>query len=100
LAPPGLGLGIDRGERFEEILQEDEVSLASGDVFVFFTDGLSEAMNREAELFGEKRLRDLIENGAALGSEELKERILSEIHAFVGGEAQHDDMTMVILKVV
>jgi sigma-B regulation protein RsbU (phosphoserine phosphatase) len=100
LTPQGLGLGIDRGDRFGKILEEAQVALAPGDSFLFFTDGLSEAMNTKAELFGEQRLRDILEQSDALGSEELKERILGEIRSFVGEAAQHDDMTMVILKVV
>ena len=102
LTPAGLGLGMDRGERFEEILEEAEVPLEGGDVFLFFTDGLSEAMNGRAELFGERRLRDVLEQVIATESDEveLKDRILEEIRRFVGDAAQHDDMTMVILKVV
>ena len=102
LTPAGLGLGMDRGERFEEILEEAEVPLAGGDVFLFFTDGLSEAMNGRAELFGERRLRDVLEHVIETESDEveLKDRILDEIRNFVGDAAQHDDMTMVILKVV
>jgi serine phosphatase RsbU (regulator of sigma subunit) len=102
LTPAGLGLGMDRGERFEEILQEAEVPLAAGDVFVLFTDGLSEAMNGRAELFGERRLRDVLERATFAGTDEveLKDRILEEIRRFVGDAAQHDDMTLVILKVL
>jgi phosphoserine phosphatase RsbU/P len=102
LTPAGLGLGMDRGERFEEILEEAEVRLESGDVFLFFTDGVSEAMNGRAELFGERRLRDVLEKVIETESDEveLKDRILEEIRRFVGDAAQHDDMTMVILKVV
>ena len=100
LAPPGLGLGLDRGERFEKILEEDEVPLEPGDFFLFFTDGLSEAMNPGAELFGEGRLRRILEGGGGLSSEELKERILGEVRAFVGEADPHDDMTLVVLKVV
>lgn len=100
LTPQGLGLGIDRGDRFEKILEEAQVPLAPGDLFLLFTDGLSEAMNTKAELFGEARLREILEQGEALSSDELKERILDEIRRFVGEAAQHDDMTMVILKVV
>jgi len=100
LTPAGLGLGIDRGERFEQILEEAEVPLASGDLFLFFTDGLSEAMNTRSELFGEGRLRTILEESRALSGEELKDRILAEIRAFVGGAAQHDDMTLVVLKVI
>jgi serine phosphatase RsbU (regulator of sigma subunit) len=100
LTPQGLGLGIDRGQRFDQILEEAQLPLAPGDLFLFFTDGLSEAMNVNAELFGEQRLRAILEQGEALGSEELKERILAEIRSFVGEAAQHDDMTLVILKVI
>jgi serine phosphatase RsbU (regulator of sigma subunit) len=100
LAPAGLGLGLDAGPRFEQILEEDEVALEPGDFFLFFTDGLSEAMNPGAELFGEGRLRRILEEGQALGSEELKERILEEVRHFVGEADPHDDMTLVVLKVV
>ncbi len=100
LTPAGLGLGIDPGERFDKILEEAELPLVSGDIFLFFTDGLSEAMNTRAELFGEKRLRRILEEGEGLGSDELKALILEEIRRFVGEADQHDDMTLVILKVV
>jgi serine phosphatase RsbU (regulator of sigma subunit) len=100
LAPPGLGLGLDPGARFDRILEEAEVPLVPGDFFLFFTDGLSEAMNAGAELFGETRLRRILEGAAELGSDELKDRILGEVQQFVGGAAPHDDMTMVVLKVV
>jgi serine phosphatase RsbU (regulator of sigma subunit) len=100
LAPPGLGLGLDAGSRFDRILEEAEVPLAPGDFFLFFTDGLSEAMNEGAELFGEGRLRRILEEAGHLGSDELKDRILAEVRRFVGNAAPHDDMTMVVLKVV
>jgi len=99
LVPQGLGLGIDRGERFEEILEEAVTPLRKGDIFLFFTDGLSEAMNGRSELFGESRLRDIVEAVEGLTSEEIKERILAEIRNFVGEAAPHDDMTLVVLKV-
>jgi len=99
LSAPGLGLGLDPGPRFDKLLLEDEVALAPGDVFVFFTDGVSEALSPESELFGEPRLMRVIEDGAALETEELKQRILEAIRAFAGGVALHDDMTLVVLKV-
>jgi serine phosphatase RsbU (regulator of sigma subunit) len=100
LTPPGLGLGLDRGEGFEQVLREEEVPLAPGDFFLFFTDGLSEAMNERSELFGESRLRRILEDGEGLSSEQIRERILGEVERFVGDAAPHDDLTMVVLKVV
>ena len=78
----------------------EKPALEPGDFFLLFTDGLSEAMNPGAELFGEGRLRRILEEGRALGSEELKERILEEVRHFVGEADPHDDMTLVVLKVV
>jgi sigma-B regulation protein RsbU (phosphoserine phosphatase) len=104
LSPAGLGLGMDPGARFEQILEEAVLPLRSGDVFLFFTDGLTEAMNERAELFGESRLRELMESVGGPGDgapvAELKERILAEIRGFVGSAAPQDDLTLVILKVV
>jgi sigma-B regulation protein RsbU (phosphoserine phosphatase) len=99
LAPEGLGLALDRGSRFEEILTEESVVLESGDLFLFFTDGLSEAMNPRADLFGESRLREILERNSGLSPEDLRERIIDEIFAFAEGEDQHDDMTMVLVRV-
>ncbi len=100
LAPDGmvLGLRIDNGERFDALLQEETLDLAPGDVLVFFTDGISEAMNVDSDCFGEPRLCQLVEEHGHLPFEELRERILREIDAFVGGAPQHDDMTMILVK--
>jgi sigma-B regulation protein RsbU (phosphoserine phosphatase) len=99
LAPEGLGLALDRTGRFEKILAEDSVGLVSGEIFLFFTDGLSEAMNPSSELFGETRLREVLELHAELPMEELREKIIDEIFTFAEGEDQHDDMTMVLVKI-
>jgi sigma-B regulation protein RsbU (phosphoserine phosphatase) len=60
---------------------------------------MSEAMSPSDECFGEARLGELIQEHGHLPSEELRERILREIRAFVGDASQHDDMTMLLLKV-
>ena len=101
LAPDGLvlGLKIDQGEMFSRLLQEETIPLHEGDLYLFFTDGISEAMNAHDDCFGEGRLGLLLETHANLRSDELRERILREIAAFVGGAPQHDDMTMILLKV-
>jgi sigma-B regulation protein RsbU (phosphoserine phosphatase) len=101
LAPDGLvlGLKIDSGEMFERLLQEESLPLRSGDLYLFFTDGISEAMNEQDDCFGESRLGQLVESHSHLPSDELRERVLREINAFVGDAPQHDDMTMILLKV-
>jgi sigma-B regulation protein RsbU (phosphoserine phosphatase) len=66
---------------------------------VFYTDGISEAMNPQSDLFGDARLGGLVEEHGHLETGELRERILREIEAFVDGADQHDDMTMILIKV-
>ena len=56
-------------------------------------------MNPGDECFGEERLGELIDEHGHLPFEELRERILREIRLFVGTASQHDDMTMLLLKV-
>jgi len=101
LAPDGLvlGLKIDNGEMFEKLLEEETIPLEPGDLYLFFTDGISEAMNAHDDCFGETRLGQLAESHAHLPSDQLRERVLREIAAFVGDAPQHDDMTMILLKV-
>ena len=101
LAPDGMvvGLKLDNGEMFERLLREETIPLRSGDLYLFFTDGISEAMNARDDCFGESRLGQLVEAHAHLPSDELRERVLREIAAFVGDAPQHDDMTMILLKV-
>ena len=101
LAPDGMvvGLKLDNGEMFERLLREETIPLRPGDLYLFFTDGISEAMNARDDCFGEARLGQLVEAHAHLPSDELRERVLREIAAFVGDAPQHDDMTMILLKV-
>jgi phosphoserine phosphatase RsbU/P len=101
LLPDGmvLGLKIDGGEMFSRLLVEMELPLRRGDLLLLFTDGITEAMNAESDLFGEERLSRLVAEHGHLPTEELRERILREIDAFVAGAPQHDDMTMVLVRI-
>ncbi|MBI2220033.1 MAG: SpoIIE family protein phosphatase [Acidobacteria bacterium] len=103
LLPGGLvvGLRIDGiGEKFTALLEEEHVPLDRGDVFVLYTDGVTEAMDGDQELFGEARLRRIVEEHGHLRSAELRERILREVESFVGEADQHDDLTLILVKVV
>jgi sigma-B regulation protein RsbU (phosphoserine phosphatase) len=102
LTPDGLVLGLridGAAARFDELLEERTLPLCTGDVFVLFTDGITEAMNPVADLFGDGRLQQLVEEHGHLPTEELRERVLRDVEAFVDGADQHDDMTMILIKV-
>jgi len=102
LIPSGLvlGLRIDGiAEKFEQLLEECTLTITNGDVLVLFTDGISEAMNPAMDLFGEGRLQQLVEDHGHLPADQLRERILREVESFAGTADQHDDMTMILLKI-
>jgi sigma-B regulation protein RsbU (phosphoserine phosphatase) len=101
LVPDGmvLGLQLDDGQMFEQSLQESTVAFAAGDLFLFYTDGLSETMNPEGDCFGDARLAELLERHADLPPTEIRERVLREVQAFAGTADQQDDMTMLLLGI-
>ncbi|HWI17391.1 MAG TPA: SpoIIE family protein phosphatase [Vicinamibacterales bacterium] len=101
LIPDGLvvGLQIDDGTMFDNILKEETISLAPGDLVVWFTDGISETMNEAFDCFGESRLAQVVEQYAHLPFDQLRSYILAELRAFAGGADQHDDMTMILMKI-
>ena len=75
------------------------VTLEPGDTMVLFTDGVSEAMNSVDEEFDEPRLIEAVRSGAGLRAVDLIDHIIRECDAFVAGAPQHDDMTLVVVKV-
>jgi sigma-B regulation protein RsbU (phosphoserine phosphatase) len=102
LTPNGLVVGLripGATEKFADLLEEQRVDLRRGDVIALYTDGITEAMNGNSDLFGEARLGRIIAEHGHLDAADLRERILREIEAFVGTADQHDDMTMILIKV-
>jgi sigma-B regulation protein RsbU (phosphoserine phosphatase) len=99
LNPRGLAIGLERGTVFAATIEEKTVPIQPGDVFVFYTDGISESMNKNGEEFGEERLGQLINQNAQESAHALLETITKEVTGFAGGANQHDDFTMVVVRV-
>jgi sigma-B regulation protein RsbU (phosphoserine phosphatase) len=78
--------------------QEGALTLLPGDIFVGFTDGISEAMNKEDEEWGEERLIPAIAAHAAAPAADIVPYLIKEADRFVNGAPQHDDMTLVVMK--
>ena len=99
LEPPGLGLALDPGPVFDEILEERSEPLHPGETWLFFTDGVSEAMNPDSDMFGEERLMRILEEGAGLPPADLQQNVEDAVQEFTGVEAHSDDLTMVLVRV-
>ena len=75
------------------------LELESGDLFVSFTDGISEAMNAADQEWGENRLIDQVWKSAGLSAAETMHEIIAAVDKFVAGAKQHDDMTIITARI-
>jgi sigma-B regulation protein RsbU (phosphoserine phosphatase) len=98
--PTGLALGLEPGEKFAKTIQEVRVPYQPGDLFVFYTDGFPEAMNKKREEFGEDRLCRVVEQLSGKPASEVLDGVFKEMQSFVGKAKQHDDMTIVVVRVL
>jgi phosphoserine phosphatase RsbU/P len=74
------------------------VKLEKGDYLVIYTDGVSEAVNVQTEMFEEERLRQMLENFKGQTVEELAETIREGVKTFTEGAAQSDDITVLVVQ--
>jgi sigma-B regulation protein RsbU (phosphoserine phosphatase) len=79
---------------------QQSIQLEKGDVFVGFTDGISEAMNTADEEWGEEKLADTVQACLERHPKDVVDVVMAAADAFCAGAKQHDDMTLVVLKVV
>lgn len=98
LQPSGIGLGLDGGAIFNRTLVEKKLRLKSGDVLLFFTDGVIEARNEQNEEFQENRLAQALAAVAGHSASEIKSGLVNNIDHFVGRQNRHDDLSFIILK--
>ncbi|HTA59710.1 MAG TPA: GAF domain-containing SpoIIE family protein phosphatase [Candidatus Baltobacteraceae bacterium] len=91
----GFPLGI-----FEDVSYDEwGVTLETGDILVFHSDGIAETYNSEGQLFGNERLRKLIEQHHEITAAEMADRVLSEVDWFSQSAPLSDDRTLVVMKV-
>jgi sigma-B regulation protein RsbU (phosphoserine phosphatase) len=77
-------------------LSDQTVEIAEGDAVLFFTDGITEAMNAEGEMYGHDRLQSVLRRHGQLEAEQIVIAVLAEVEAFQARQA--DDITLLVLK--
>ena len=98
--PGGIALGFDKdGRLFERNMKEEVIQLQRGDRAVIYTDGVTEAMSPGGEEFGEERLQAITIQAAARSSAEYLTTLVNAIQGHAQTDEQHDDITIVTLKV-
>lgn len=79
--------------------KEHRITLATDDLLVFYTDGVTEAMNKDqTEEFGEERLTECILDNRTKSAEDIQNAIIEQVHQF-SNNVQYDDITLIVVKV-
>ena len=91
----GIVLGFIPGQEFTS----GTMQLNPGDTLVLYTDGVTEAMNVDHELFGAEAIeKTLSQTGQPADSEAIINALLEDVRVFVGEAQQHDDITMLVIQ--
>ncbi|MEZ5942357.1 MAG: SpoIIE family protein phosphatase [Planctomycetaceae bacterium] len=87
----GVPIGVMEGFPFEVVERE----IHPGETIVIYTDGVSEAMNPQSDLYGMDRLREIVSNGSP-NPEELGVAIREDVRRHASGRPQNDDITLMV----
>jgi sigma-B regulation protein RsbU (phosphoserine phosphatase) len=91
----GVPLGLLEHTEYQAVA----VSLETGDLLAFFSDGITEANDPQQEEFGSRRLESILRLNSEKPPQEIVNRVFEELKDFEAGRPQRDDQTLVILKV-
>ncbi|MEM1059578.1 MAG: GAF domain-containing SpoIIE family protein phosphatase [Verrucomicrobiota bacterium] len=95
---PGMALGIDGGDIFNEVVEDVVIPLQPGDTVIAYTDGINEALDEHGEEFGRAHIKEAIPQAGGQGVEFLIKNIVERVQRFAGEQPQSDDITMAALQ--
>ena len=99
IRPKGMVVGMKSGAIFRQSLEEEVTHIEPGDVFLLYTDGITETMNLQHEEFGAERLTDIVKQFSGDGPDVMVDQIMDRIRHFRGPRPPADDATMVAMLV-
>ncbi|MDQ3020886.1 MAG: SpoIIE family protein phosphatase [Bacteroidota bacterium] len=95
----GMGLGLESEKFFDDHLEETELKISNDNMFIFYSDGLTEAMNKNREEFGTEKIIDIISSNRQHSCSLIQKEIINSVSEFRAGAEQNDDITLVITKI-
>jgi serine phosphatase RsbU (regulator of sigma subunit) len=99
VVPLPSSLGQPLGMLPEPLIDEQRLTLPSGGTLLIYTDGVSEAFDAQREMFGEKRLAQLLHDLHPLPAQQICDQINETVNQFTRPLQPHDDITLVTVKV-
>ncbi len=98
IKPPGLALGLDDGDVFTRVTKVHDFELHSGDCLLLYTDGVTEALNKAQDEYGDERMASSFKASAKQGAAEVIRALQKDLDTFVGGYRQMDDITTIAIE--
>jgi len=92
----GIAMGVIKNDKTGS---PHHTQLEPGDILMLYSDGVTEAHDTSKEQFGEQRLQRYIQLEAHRSAQDLTRGLMEEIHLFTKGAKQHDDITIIVMKV-
>jgi len=99
IKPRGMVVGMKKGAIFRQSLSEEVTQVQAGDVFLVYTDGITETMNRQKVEYGTELLMEVVRRHAEAGPDTLLDRIMDSVRQFRGGSTADDDATLLAMAV-
>jgi len=96
--PKGIGLGLDKTERFLPLMEQMEIQLNNNDIVCLFTDGITEAQNKNLENYGMDKFSKLVTESSNNSLEDIANAVMRDVSLFSKDQSQHDDVTLVLFK--
>lgn len=91
---PGMAIGL-----WDPItIDEKEITLASGDALILYTDGMTDCRDPHGEAFGLDRIKNLLSEFTKLNAQQMCDRLLETLQNYQDGSKQDDDVTLVAIK--
>lgn len=97
IAPSGMVLGVMNGQAFADSLKNDRFEIQDRDRFLFYTDGVTEAVDEQGEEFGDLRLAGIMAERAESDSTAILSQVLNAVDAHRGTAPQNDDQTILVI---
>lgn len=109
---PLLYIGKGKGPEFLDVAEGTPLGLmegdftgrtgnfSEGDIFVFYTDGVTEAMNAKREMYGKERLASVVEKSIHMPAQDILMNIEKDVRRFEPKSTQHDDITAIVVKII
>lgn len=93
----GMALGLTERPSFDASIKEVTYDLESGDKFLLYTDGVTEAFAANGDMYGEERLLEVFKLQAKNPAQSLLDAVMLDIDKFVGKAPRSDDTTLLVL---